>query len=176
MRVLKSSNLSCNNQRRRIYEYTEINAKVVAVGWGDVLECRSNHLAARLIWRKVFGRTSLFVGWWFGVVWTRWSTFFEGSIPPSSLYSIFSLLQIILVQNFYCSAARNSISRAAASTFAFSSTVYIMYPSSIAQVSICSLKNILFLSTVNCTIFELRNQKPSLLPCGPIECTTCSTA
>ena len=30
-------------------------AKVVAAGWGDVFECRTNLLAARMIGRKVFG-------------------------------------------------------------------------------------------------------------------------
>ena len=33
-------------------------------------------LAARMIWRNVFGRTSILGGWWFGVVWTRWSFIF----------------------------------------------------------------------------------------------------
>ena len=35
---------------------------------GDVLECRTSHLAARMILRKVLGRTSILEGWWF-VVW-----------------------------------------------------------------------------------------------------------
>ena len=34
----------------------------------DVLECRTNHLEARMIRRKVFGRTSILGGWWFGGV------------------------------------------------------------------------------------------------------------
>ena len=41
---------------------------------GDILECRTNHLAARMIWTKVFGRKSIWVGWWFGMVWTWWSS------------------------------------------------------------------------------------------------------
>ena len=55
-----------SQHRRRIK--TEEKAKVVAVGWGDVLECRTNHLAARMYGTKVFGRTSIFVGLWFGIV------------------------------------------------------------------------------------------------------------
>ena len=43
---------------------------------GDVLECRISHLAARMIWWKVFERTSILGGWWFGVVWTTWSSIF----------------------------------------------------------------------------------------------------
>ena len=43
---------------------------------GRILECRTSHLAARMIWRKVFGRTTILGGWWFGVVWTRWSSIF----------------------------------------------------------------------------------------------------
>ena len=35
---------------------------------GHVLECRTSHLAARMIWRKVFGNASILGGWWFGVV------------------------------------------------------------------------------------------------------------
>ena len=35
---------------------------------GDVLECHTSHLAARLVWRKVFGRATILGGWWF-VVW-----------------------------------------------------------------------------------------------------------
>ena len=41
-----------------------------------ILECRTNHLAARMIWKKVFGRTSILVGRWFGMVRTRWSSIF----------------------------------------------------------------------------------------------------
>ena len=37
----------------------------------------TNHLAARMIWREVFWRTSILEGWWFGVVWTRWSSIFS---------------------------------------------------------------------------------------------------
>ena len=47
---------------------------------GDVLERHNNHLAARMICTKVFGRTSILTGWWFGMVWTRWSNLFFLSI------------------------------------------------------------------------------------------------
>ena len=37
---------------------------------GDVreLECRTNHLAAKMIRTIVLGRTSILAGWWFGIV------------------------------------------------------------------------------------------------------------
>ena len=44
-----------------------------------------------MIWIKVFGRTSLLVGWLFGIVWTRWSFIF--SMHPFCLYSIHPFLQ-----------------------------------------------------------------------------------
>ena len=38
-----------------------------------------SHLATRMIWRKVFGRTSI-LGWrWFGVVWTKNHPFFRNT-------------------------------------------------------------------------------------------------
>ena len=43
---------------------TEEKAKVVAVGWGTyVLQCRTNHLVARMIWAKDFMKTSILEGW-----------------------------------------------------------------------------------------------------------------
>ena len=64
---------------------------------GCVLE---SHLAARMIWRKVFGRTSILGGWWFGVVLTRRSlNYSEASITPSVHFSIRPILQIILALN-----------------------------------------------------------------------------
>ena len=53
---------------RRIRIFTEEKAKVVVADMGDVLECRTSHLAARMILRKVFGRTSMLGGWWFDAV------------------------------------------------------------------------------------------------------------
>ena len=49
------------------------------------------HLAARMIWRKVFGRTSILIGWWFGMMWRGMIIHFLQSI-----HSIHPLLQIIL--------------------------------------------------------------------------------
>ena len=34
----------------------------------------TGHLAAWVIWRKLAGKTSILGGWWFRVVWTRWSS------------------------------------------------------------------------------------------------------
>ena len=75
----------CPNHRRSIK--TEEKAKVVAVGYGDVLECRTNHLAAKMIWTKVFGRTSILVGCEI-LVWCEPDDlqffFFKASFPSSS--------------------------------------------------------------------------------------------
>ena len=49
---------------------------------GVVLEWCTNQLAARMIWRKRFVRTSILEGWWFCMVWTGWSL-------PSLLYLSF---------------------------------------------------------------------------------------
>ena len=32
-----------------------------------------------MIWRQIFGRTSILGGWLFGVVWTEWSLFFQST-------------------------------------------------------------------------------------------------
>ena len=90
---------------------------------GDGLECRSIHLAASMILRKVllkkihFGRVLV----WCGVNWMI-IHFSRASIPPSNRFYIYPFFQIILVQNSY-SAAKNwiiSVPQAAAKTFAFS--------------------------------------------------------
>ena len=58
--------LSSSHRRRRIY--TEEQAKVVPADWGTYLNARQySLLAKRLIWRNVFGRTSLWEGG--GLVW-----------------------------------------------------------------------------------------------------------
>ena len=55
------------------------------------------HLAARIIsqiWIKYFERISILGGWWFGLVWTGWS-----SMPPSLRSSINPFHQLILGLN-----------------------------------------------------------------------------
>ena len=42
----------------------------------DILECRTNHLAARMNWTKIFRITFILAGWWFGMVWIWWSSIF----------------------------------------------------------------------------------------------------
>ena len=91
------------------------------------------HLVARIIWTKVFGRTSISVGWWFGVVWTGWSSIFsKHSFRQAALIEFILLLhffKIILVENIYSSVARNwinSFSQTAATTFAFSSVFILL--------------------------------------------------
>ena len=46
---------------------TEKKAKVVAVVWGDVLECHTNHLAARMNELKFLGKHPFWQGLWFGM-------------------------------------------------------------------------------------------------------------
>ena len=73
---------------------------------GDVLKCCTNHL----------GRTSILEGWWFGVVWTGWSSIF--------LFILFfksSLCKIASVARNWI----NSVPQTAATTSAFS-CVYIL--------------------------------------------------
>ena len=66
-------------------------ANVVAAGWGTILECRTDHLAAIIIRRTVFERTSILGG----CVNRMIIQFFKASIPPSSLYSIHPFHQIM---------------------------------------------------------------------------------
>ena len=72
-------------------------------------------------WENIhFGRLVV----WFGV-----NRLIKASFLPSSRNSIHPFLQIILVQNSYCIAARNwinSVSQAAATTFAFSSVIILL--------------------------------------------------
>ena len=42
----------------------EEKAKVVDAAWMKYLNAAESHLAKRMIWRKVFGRTSVLKGWW----------------------------------------------------------------------------------------------------------------
>ena len=87
------------NHRRKLG--TEEKAKVVAL-WGTHLNAKLVVLAARMIWTKVDGRTSILEGWWFG------SSIFRASIPQS----IAVILFILLFKSSWCkiaSAARNWI-------------------------------------------------------------------
>ena len=44
---------------------------------GDVLECHTSHLAARMIWKKFLEEYPFWKGCWFGVVWTVRSSIFS---------------------------------------------------------------------------------------------------
>ena len=66
---------------------------------GDVHECRTNHLAARMIWTKVFGRTSILVRWWFDMVWTGCSSIFPKHPFRQVLYSTVAVILSILYFN-----------------------------------------------------------------------------
>ena len=109
-----------------------MKAKDRRVGKG----CRcwlGTHLNAALIpfdiWTKVCVSISILVGWWFGMVWTRWSSFFpKHPYMPSSRYFINLLFHIIQEENRY-SAVRNcikSVPQTAATTFLFSSVFILL--------------------------------------------------
>ena len=63
-------------RRRRIKNKDRREGKCSRWWLGDVLEWCTNNLAARMIKTNIFGRTSIMVGWWFGMVWTGWSFIF----------------------------------------------------------------------------------------------------
>ena len=65
-----------------------------------VLEYRTSHLAARMIWRTVFGKTSILGGWRFGFMWTRWlSIFLKNPFCQASIILFILFIQIILALN-----------------------------------------------------------------------------
>ena len=86
--------------------------------WGTylILICRTNHLAARMIWRKkVVGKTTILVGWLFGMVGTGWSSLFQ-SIHSAKYHSLAFILlilfyKIILVENIWCGREFNQFCR-----------------------------------------------------------------
>ena len=102
---------------------TEGKAKVVAAGWGRILEYRTYHLAARLMfWRNVLGKTSPFGGCVLVFIHS-----FKASFPPSSRYYIHPFFKSSWWKT--ASAAMNwinSIPQAAATTFAFSSVFILL--------------------------------------------------
>ena len=53
-----------------------------------------------MILRKVFGRKSILIGWWFGMVWMI-NTFFKVFIPASHRYSIHPFLKISAVAIYF---------------------------------------------------------------------------
>ena len=69
-----------------------------------------------MIGTKVFGRTSILVGWWMIL------HFFKAFISPSSRCSIHPFLQNLLVENSYSAVrnGRNSVPQTEVTTFAFS--------------------------------------------------------
>ena len=94
----------------------------------DLLECRTNHLASRMIWTKDFGRTSILVGSWFDWNDKRMIIHFsKASIPPSSLYSIHPFLQIILVEASVARIWINSVPQTAATSFALLLSLTFFY-------------------------------------------------
>ena len=88
--------------RRRIN--TEGKANVVAAGWGRLStwmphwQFNSKDDLKKSFWRTSVPRLGVNL---------MISHFFKASVLPSSHYSIHPFLQIILVQNSYCSAAMN---------------------------------------------------------------------
>ena len=79
-----------------------------------------NHLAARMIGTKVFGRTFNLVGWWFSMVWTGWSSIF----PKYPFHQVAVFLFILFFKSYWWEiaiAARTLINSVPqTTTFAFS--------------------------------------------------------
>ena len=75
---------------------------------GEVLEWRTSHLAEMMKLAKVFGRTSILVGWWFGMVWIGWSSIF----PKHPFRKVAVVIFILFFKSSWwkiSSAARNGI-------------------------------------------------------------------
>ena len=104
--------------------------KEVAVGWGTYF--RTNQLKARMIWTKVFGRTSILVGQWSGMMWTVWSSIYDFSKAFIASSSCFLFIGFLISSYWKISnAARNWInfvSQTAATTFCL---LFCLCPSSI---------------------------------------------
>ena len=93
--------LFLGGNHRRIIRQKIRQRSSLLVGWRTVLECRTNHLVARMIWRTVFGRTSILVGWWFhwfGAVWTRLSSFFS----KNPIRQVAVILFILFIKSSWC--------------------------------------------------------------------------
>ena len=112
---------------------------------GDIIEYRTNHLAEKMIWWKVVGRTTTLGGWYFGLVWTCWSAIF--SIHP--FRQVANILFILFFKSSWCkiaSAARNwiySVAQTEATTFAFSSVFTLLlwsWPGHHFPISLCPLR------------------------------------
>ena len=102
---------------------------------GDVLVCRTNYLAARMILTKVFGRTSILGGWWFCYGVYRMNIhFFKASIFSKHpffqsihlLYSTFTSKSSWWKTSSAAGNWINSIPPIATTTFAYSSVFILL--------------------------------------------------
>ena len=83
--MYRNCRLSPNTLNHKVVELDRREGKGRRCYWGEVFEWRNNYLAARMIWKKVFERTSTLGGRWFGVVWTERSSIF----PKQPFYPFF---------------------------------------------------------------------------------------
>ena len=79
-------------------------------------------LAARMIWRQVFERISILVGWWFGLMWLDYDMY----IFFKAFFQVTVILFIHFFKSSWCKIASDSVPQTAATTFAFSS-VFILH-------------------------------------------------
>ena len=88
--------------------------------------CGTNHLAARMIWRKVFGRTSILVWGWFGIVWTGWSSI----CWKHPFRQVVVILLILFFKLSLCKIATSIPSSNSSDDLCF---LFCIYPSSIEK-------------------------------------------
>ena len=127
---------------------TEEKAK--GPGCWFILECRTNHLTAMIIWTKVFRRTSLMVGCWFGMVWTGLSSIF----PKHPFHQVAASLFILFFKSSWwkiASAARNWIHSVPPNSSDNLYLLFCIYPS--------SMSNIIETSWLMCDISERRRPR-----------------
>ena len=126
-----------NRQKRR---------QMSSLLFGGHLEYRTSHWAARMIWRNVFGKTSILGGWWLGVVGTRWSSIFLKH--PFCQASVLLRISILFFKSSWCKICSvwvtntvHSLPQKAATTFAFSSVCFFFFGGGMWPVhtKVCSI-------------------------------------
>ena len=99
---------------------------------GTLVQCTKKKMAtllqllsswtARIILTKGFGRISILVGWWFGLVWLDYDMY----IFFKAFFQVTVILFIHFFKSSWCKIASDSVPQTAATTFAFSS-VFILH-------------------------------------------------
>ena len=101
-----------------------------------------------MIWRKLFWENMVLGGWWFGVVWTGWSSIFPKH--PFRQEAVFNLFLFKSYWQWSASAACNqinSVAQASATTFAFPPDWFLFHVSR-RDHQMCSQSSDVCLSTL----------------------------